>query len=147
MKGRFLSGYKPGKPGLEKVLGSLENEVMEIIWKKDCEVSVRDVLDALAKRRDLAYTTVMTIMGRLEEKNILEKRKVGNAFIFKPVLSREEFTGQIVGGLIDDLLNDFSDTAVSHFIRRVEEKDRSVLEKLEISLTENKESDDDSIIQ
>ncbi|MBW6463209.1 MAG: BlaI/MecI/CopY family transcriptional regulator [Firmicutes bacterium] len=146
MKGYSLGGYKPGKPGLEKVLGSLENEVMEIIWKKNCEVSVRDVLDALTKRRDLAYTTVMTIMGRLEEKNILEKRKVGNAFIFKPVLSREEFTGQVVGGLIDDLLNDFSDTAMSHFIRRVEEKDRSVLEKLEKSLTENKESEDDSNI-
>ncbi len=126
------------------MLGSLESEVMEIIWLKGCEVSVRDVLDALNVERDLAYTTVMTIMGRLAEKNLLEKHKVGNAFLFKPLLSRDEFTSQVVEGLIDDLLSDFSDTAMSHFVRRVEEKDRKTLNKLEKALAEAKESKDDS---
>ncbi len=144
MKKGFLSGYRPGKSGLEKMLGSLESEVMEIIWLKGCEVSVRDVLDALNVERDLAYTTVMTIMGRLAEKNLLKKHKVGNAFLFKPILSRDEFTSQVVEGLIDDLLSDFSDTAMSHFVRRVEEKDREVLNKLEKALAEAKESKDDS---
>jgi predicted transcriptional regulator len=143
MKGRFLSGYRPGKPGLEKVLGSLESEIMEVAWQKDCEVCVRDVLDALIVHRDLAYTTVMTIMGRLADKKLLVKHKVGNAFFFKPTLSREEFTGQMVGGMIDDLLADFSDAALSHFVRRVEEKDRTVLEKLEQALAKAKERSDD----
>lgn len=147
MKKRFFSGYKPGKPGLEKVLGSLENEIMEVAWTSDCEVSVRDVLDALKDERDLAYTTVMTIMGRLSDKKLLEKRKEGNAFLFKPAISRDEFTGQVVGGLIDDLLSDFSETTMSYFMRRVGEKDRSVLEKLEQALFEAKESNDDSMVE
>jgi predicted transcriptional regulator len=147
MKKRFLSGYRPGKPGLEKVLGSLESDIMEIVWQKGCEVCVRDVLDMLAAERDLAYTTVMTIMGRLAAKKILNKRKVGNAFYFTPALSREEFTGQMVGGMIDDLLADFSDAALSHFVRRVEEKDRAVLDKLERALTEAKERDNDHSVE
>lgn len=140
MKNHFLRGYQPGKPGLEKVLGSLESEIMGLIWQKNEEVTVRDVLEGVTRQRELAYTTVMTIMGRLAAKNILIKRKVGNTFYFKATLSREEFTGQVVGGMIDDLLADFSDAALSHFVRRVGEKDRSVLEKLEQALAETKES-------
>ncbi len=147
MKGRFPSGYRPGKPGLEKVLGRLESEVMEVVWRKDCEVCVRDVLDALTTQRDLAYTTVMTIMGRLTAKKLLIKRKVGNAFYFKPALTREEFTGQMVGGMIDDLLTDFSDAAMTHFVRRVEEKDRSVLDKLEQALAEAKDRHNDQSVE
>ncbi len=141
MKKRLLIGYKPGKPGLEKVLGSLESEVMEAVWQKGGEVSVRDVLDALTTNRNFAYTTIMTIMNRLADKQILNKRKEGNAFLFVPVLSRDEFTSQIVGGLIDDLLEDFSETTLSHFINRVSKKDRTVLEKLEQALMEAKEQD------
>ncbi len=140
MKKHFLRGYQPGKPGLEKVLGSLESEIMDVIWQKNEEVTVRDVLEAVTRQRELAYTTVMTIMGRLAAKKLLIKRKIGNAFYFKAALSREEFTGQVVGGMIDDLLADFSDAALSHFVRRVGEKDRSVLEKLEQALAETKEN-------
>jgi predicted transcriptional regulator len=147
MKGRFLGGYRPGKPGLEKMLGSLECEIMEVVWQQDCEVCVRDVLEALTKNRDLAYTTIMTIMGRLVSKNLLVRRKVGNAFFFKPALTREEFTGQMVGGMIDDLLADFSDTAVSHFVRRASEKDRDVLEKLERALSEARERNNDHSVE
>ena len=147
MQGRLISGYKPGKPGLEKVLGSLESEIMEVVWLSGSEVSVREVLDAVQGDRELAYTTVMTIMGRLVEKKLLEKRKEGNAFLFKPVLSRDEFTGYVVGGLIDDLLSDFSETTMSHFVRRVGEKDRSVLEKLEQALVDAKELANDNEVQ
>lgn len=147
MKDRFLSGYRPGKPGLEKVLGSLESEIMEIVWQKSGEVSVRDVLDELVTQREIAYTTVMTIMGRLASKKLLEKRKIGNAFYFAPALTRDEFTGQVVGGMIDDLLAEFSDTALNHFIRRVEEKDRSVLDKLEQALSEARERYNDHSVE
>lgn len=147
MKGRFLSGYRPGKPGLEKVLGSLESEIMEVVWQKAGEVSVRDVLDALTAQREIAYTTVMTIMGRLAAKKLLQKRKIGNAFYFTPALTRDEFTGQMVGGMIDDLLAEFSDAAMNHFVRRVEEKDRAVLDKLERALSEARERDNDHSVE
>lgn len=110
---KIFSGYRPGKPGLEKVLGSLESEVMEVIWFKEAEVSVRDVYETLTLKRKIAYTTVMTIMGRLAEKKLLKKRKEGNAFLFIPAISKDEFTAQMIDNIVDDLLSDFSDAALA----------------------------------
>jgi len=139
VKKNLPSTYRPGKMGLEKVLGSLESEVMEIIWRKREELCVRDVLELLSARRDIAYTTVMTIMGRLAQKKLLSKRKEGNTFYFKPFLTREEFAGQVVSGVVDDLLADFSEETLAHFLHRVREQDLETLQKLEKMLAKAKE--------
>lgn len=139
---KIYSGYRPGKPGLEKVLGSLESKVMEVIWSKGAEVSVRDVYETLALRREIAYTTVMTIMGRLAEKKLLKKRKEGNAFLFTPAVEKDEFTTQMVDNVVDDLLADFSDAALASFINRVGKKDRESIEKLEKMLKTAREEND-----
>lgn len=141
---KIFSGYRTGKPGLEKVLGSLENDVMEVIWLKNTEVSVRDVFETLSSTREIAYTTVMTIMGRLAEKGVLIKRKEGNAFLFSPVITREDFTTQMVDNVIDDLLSDYSEAAIASFISRVGAKDLETIEKLEKMLKVMKEKNDDS---
>ena len=144
MKNRFPTGYSPGKQGLEKVLGSLENEIMDVIWRKDAEVCVRDVFEDLAIHREIAYTTVMTIMGRLADKKLLERRKVGNAFFFKPTETREAFTEMMVGSVVDDLLTDFSDATLACFINRVGKDELETVEKLERMLASMKEQHDDS---
>jgi predicted transcriptional regulator len=141
---KAFSGYRTGKPGLEKVLGSLESDVMEVIWLKNTEVSVRDVFETLAGAREIAYTTVMTIMGRLAEKGILAKHKEKNAFLFSPVISREDFTAQMVDNVVDDLLSDFSEAAMASFISRVGNKDLEAIEKLENMLKIMKEKNNDS---
>jgi predicted transcriptional regulator len=88
VKFKLPVGFQPGRQGLGKVLGALENEIMEIIWGKDGEICVREVHEVLAGRREIAYTTVMTIMGRLTDKKLLYKRKAGNAFYFQPSVTR-----------------------------------------------------------
>lgn len=141
---KIFSGYRTGKPGLEKVLGSLESDVMEVVWLKNTEVSVRDILETLVGTREIAYTTVMTIMGRLAEKGLLTRRKEGNAFLFSPVITREDFTAQLVDNVVDDLLSDFSEAAMASFINRVGKKDLEAIEKLEKMLKVMKENNDDS---
>lgn len=62
------------RPGIRKVLGDLEAEVMEWIWARFNQqqgTTVRDVFEVLYKRRHLAYTTIMTTMSRLAKKNLL----------------------------------------------------------------------------
>jgi predicted transcriptional regulator len=145
MKKIFPSGYHPGKPGLEKVLGSLESEVMEVVWCKGDEVCVRDVLEVLNTRREIAYTTVMTIMGRLAQKKLLIRRKDGNTFFFKPSFTREQFAGQVVSSVVDDLLSDFSEATLAHFIHRVRDQDRATLERLEKMLKAVKEQEPDDV--
>lgn len=116
---------------------------MDIIWRKDCEVCVRDVYEELASRREIAYTTVMTIMGRLAEKKILYKRKESNTSFFVPVMTRVEFTNNVVGNVVDSLLEDFAEATLSHFLSRVRRDDRETIEKLEKLLAEHKDGEDD----
>jgi predicted transcriptional regulator len=128
---RLPVDFKPGMQGLNKVLGSLESEVMDTVWRKDCEVCVRDIYEDLALKREIAYTTVMTIMARLAEKNILVKRKEGNTSFYLPAMSRDEFTQSVVGSVVDGLLEDFAEATLSHFLTRVRHNDRETIEKLE----------------
>ena len=140
---RLPVDFKPGLQGLNKVLGNLESEIMDIIWRKDCEVCVRDVFEDLAARRQIAYTTVMTIMGRLSDKKILQKRKQGNTSFFIPTMSRDEFTQDVVGNVVDSLLEDFADATLAHFMTRVQSDDRETIEKLEKLLAAHKDGEVD----
>ena len=75
-------------------LGDLETEVMGVVWEKR-KATVQDVKEALAPRRSLAYTTVMTVMSRLAQKGILERQKEGRAFYYTPVASQEKVAGSL----------------------------------------------------
>lgn len=70
-------------------LAPLELECLSALWPMG-EGTVRDIHRALAASRPRAYTTVMTIMDRLEDKGVVTRRKVGKAFHYQPRLSAEE---------------------------------------------------------
>ena|SRR5688572_3227692 len=91
-----------------------ELEVLEVLWRLQ-EASVREVQEALAPRRRPAYTTVQTIVARLEEKGAVRRtRKVGNASLFAPALER----APVLGRLLDELVALFggSQPLVSHLV-------------------------------
>jgi predicted transcriptional regulator len=144
MKKHFSNGFHPGMQGLSKVLGHLESEIMEIIWQKDCEICVRDVFEELLTRRTIAYTTVMTIMGRLAQKKLLKKWKTGKTSYFIPSMSRDEFTRSMVGNVVDSLLEDFTEATLSHFIHRVNKEDSATIDQLEKLLQSRKKSLDET---
>ena len=84
-------------------LTPFELEIMSVLWELG-KGSVREILELLPETRRPAYTTVQTIVYRLEEKGALRRaRKIGNAHIFEPVVSRKEAHHR----LIDDLLSLF----------------------------------------
>ena len=79
-------------------LSRFEVEVMDVLWRGG-ELSVREVHEALAK--DAAYTTVQTILQRLEQKGAVRRtRKVGNALMFEAAVTRRAVHKR----LIDELL-------------------------------------------
>lgn len=125
----FSFTFNPSKKGLRKILGDLETDIMEVVWKKS-EVTVRDVADHLKKRRDIAYTTVMTVMSRLADKGLLEKVKQGNAFLYRPTSSKEEFTKSSVKIVISELLDDFAAPVISQFVDSVDEENPEKMEEL-----------------
>lgn len=119
----------PGK-GLEKFLGELELEVMEIVWQRGT-ATVSDVQEVLNEQNhELAYTTVMTIMSRLVEKGWLLAEKQGRAFAYQAVNSRKEAEAQAVGGILRTLIEDFGEIAVAQFVKQLDEIDPEQLARL-----------------
>ena len=84
-------------------LTKLELQIMEALWSRGT-ASIREIQEAFPERRRPAYTTVQTTIYRMERKNILRRvKKISNAHIFEPILSRESAQGR----LIDELLGLF----------------------------------------
>jgi len=80
--------------GTGEIPPPLEIECLKILWTLG-EANVKDVRQALTERRNLAYTTVMTVLDRLARKGRVARRKVGRSFMYEPVLSREQFEGGV----------------------------------------------------
>ncbi|MFZ0530548.1 MAG: BlaI/MecI/CopY family transcriptional regulator [Propionicimonas sp.] len=72
------------------MLGELEQAVMEILWSRSHRLSVRDVHDLLSADRDLAYTTVMTVLDRLAKKGLVVRNLEARAWWYVPARSRAE---------------------------------------------------------
>ncbi len=82
-------------------LTRFELEVMEELWKLG-RASVRELLEALPKKKQPAYTTVQTIVRRLEEKAALRQvRKIGNAHIYEPLISRQAAYSRLIHEFLD----------------------------------------------
>jgi len=110
-----------------ELLGSLEKQVMEIVWKRK-EVSVREVCDAVNKKRKTAYTTIMTVMSRLNDKGILSRKKLGDgSYAYAPKKQREDFYAHESREVIDGLIRQCGEVAVAQFIDAVEKSDISDL--------------------
>ena len=95
-----------------KVLGPLEADVMEILWAADEPMTVRQLLERINKRRkpQLAYTTVMTIMSRLVEKEILSRTKQGRGYVYEAAASDPAAIA------VRSVMRDFGDAAWAHFV-------------------------------
>lgn len=81
-------------------LGELEAAVMDRLWSWDRPTSVREVLDDLRRERDLAYTTVMTVMDNLHRKRLLDRERDGRAYRYRPVGTREEHAAQLMEAVL-----------------------------------------------
>ena len=107
-------------------LGPLETEVMQVLWGMKKPLSVRVVLERLneGRRPALAYTTVMTVMGRLAEKDVLRRTKDGRGYVYEAAVTDE------AGLAVRDVIRDFGDSAVAHFVEEAR-ADPRLLKRLE----------------
>ena len=105
-----ISVFRPDRPGIRKVLGDLEAEIMELVWARPADQGtfVRDIFEILYERRRIAYTTVMNTMARLARKNLLRVEKHDQAYIYYPNFTQQEFVSRFVGRILQDLFVNFS---------------------------------------
>ncbi len=78
----------------------LELEMLKVLWR-DGPLTGRQVRDRLAEVRDLAYTTVMTVMGIMEDKGYLKRKKVGKTFIYSPRVTEAATKKRMLRDVVD----------------------------------------------
>ncbi|GAB3366446.1 MULTISPECIES: BlaI/MecI/CopY family transcriptional regulator [Amycolatopsis] len=83
-------------------LGELERAVMDVLWDADGPVKVRDVLDRLDTGKDLAYTTVMTVLDNLHRKEWAVRERVGKAYLYRPSVSRADAAARSLREVLDE---------------------------------------------
>lgn len=105
-----FSLFRPDRPGIRKVLGDLEAEIMELIWERpgDQRTTVREIFELLYERRHVAYTTVMNTMVRLTKKHLLRVEKQDKAYVYIPTTTQQEFISRFVDRILKDLIFNFS---------------------------------------
>jgi predicted transcriptional regulator len=127
------------KHSLADLLGPLESEVMDIVWDRG-DVSVRDVHEAIQESHPIAYTTVMTTLGRLADKGLLKRADDQPAHRYSVLVTREQYARSTVKSVVDWLVSHFPDPAVAYFVDRVEEEDEQVITRLREAIEHRKDS-------
>src|SRR5947209_3463781 len=94
---------------------------MEDAWRRDGEVAVRDVMEALNPRAEKprAYTTYMTILQRLHAKGLLTRRREGKTDFYTPAYTRAEYADLRAQAGVNSLVEQYGDAALSHFARQM----------------------------
>ena len=86
------------------VLTEQELELMKIIWQRE-SVTVRDVYESLLEHRKIAYTTVMTMMGILQEKGYVTKTNDAKAHVYQPAQPKQQVVTHLVSDFVERVFN------------------------------------------
>jgi BlaI family penicillinase repressor len=104
----------PRRKNPEQALTPLELEIMNILWETG-PANVQTV-QAHIKGRDLAYTTVQTMLNVLDRKGKVKRRLKDRAFVYRPVLSRQKAVTQAVGDMLDRFFGGSADSLVLNLV-------------------------------
>jgi BlaI family penicillinase repressor len=105
---------------------------MKVVWDR-CSCTAKDVVDALEPDKKHAYTTIATILHRLYQKGIVTRtRRRGRAFLYKPIISQEEFTERITRDVLAGLLKEKERPILSTFVDLLSDDQGSLKELKEL---------------
>jgi BlaI family transcriptional regulator, penicillinase repressor len=94
---------------------ALELEILEVIWRRG-RATVREVFKDLSGNRRIAYTTVLTMMGILEQKGHLKKKAGERAYVYRPVRPRERVVSGMVAELVERLFSGSAKRLLVHLV-------------------------------
>ena len=93
-----------------------ELAIMKVVWQRE-HATVRDVYETLRERRQVAYTTVMTMMKILEEKGYLKKSREERAFVYRPSRPRQQVVASMVRDFVDRVFDGAASGLLVHLAR------------------------------
>ena len=111
---------------MARALGELETEVMRRLWRRASPTTVRELVDDLRRDREIAYTTVMTVLDNLHKKGWLRRELDGRAYRYEPLSSGDEYSAELMRGALDTSPDRVA--AFAHFLGRLTPEEVSELE-------------------
>jgi len=107
-------------------MGALEAEVLTRLWSATEAMTPADVVDAMDSPP--AYTTVMTILTRLWQKDLLEREPRGRAFAYRPLITEAEFAARKMRATLEAASN--REAALSHFVGTLSKREERTLRRI-----------------
>jgi len=120
-----------------KKLTDKEEEIMTFFWNNG-PLYVRQIIDMMEKPRP-HFNTVSTFVRMLEQKGFLYHEKTGNSYIYKPVVSREEYSSSALSSVVDKYFGSSVLNAASTLVREKHLSDSEIAELIELVKSQNKE--------
>jgi predicted transcriptional regulator len=111
---------------------------MKILWARD-EATVAEVFEELAKNTDLAYTTVSTMLRKMEARGLITHRTEGRSFVYRPKIPAEAVSRSMIDHLVDRMFEGNLTAAVNHLLT-TREVSREQLKALEQLIAERKKA-------
>ncbi len=109
-------------------LGELESAIMDVLWSTNDAFKVRDVLERInTRRRQLAYTTVMSVLDNLHRKQWVQRELDGKAFRYWPAMSREEAASRALRNILDT--SGDAEAVLIHFAESISAEEKEALRK------------------
>ena len=118
----------PREPGRIR-LGDLQLRILQILWERR-EASVADVHAVLKPERDPAYTTVATMLRKMEERGLVEHREEGRVYVYRARVASEQVGRSMTDHVVERMFEGSLAGTVSHLLR-TREVSREELEELE----------------
>ena len=116
----------------------LELEILKVLWQRG-ECSVSQVRKALAGVRDLAHTSVMTVMSIMADKGYVARTKQGNRHIYQAITAEEELSRGMLGDLVDRLFNGSAAAAMVNLLETNDLDQAELSELRQLILSKGKE--------
>src|SRR5436190_23102062 len=96
-------------------LGDLQLQIMKVLWAKG-EATVVDVYETLAEERELAYTTIATMLRKMEGRGLLKHQLDGRSFVYRAAIGAEAVTRGMADHLLDRLFEGSLPDLVHHLL-------------------------------
>lgn len=124
-----LKEFRPDGTGPRAVLGDLEAAVMEVFWTRG-DSGIKDVHEALASTRPIAYTTVQTTVERLYRKGLVSRRGHGRTFSYFAAVGKDEFLAGIARRVLGALFGNFPEPTLASLVDVLGEAETAKAETL-----------------
>jgi predicted transcriptional regulator len=126
---------EPGNLIPKRLLGELEAEIMEHMWQIE-QGTVQHIVRIINRKRPIAYTTVMTVMGHLVDKGLLTRTAEGKRYQYQVAQSKDEFLRKTSQNMVRSVLHDFGDLAIAGFLGEISKVKPEKLDDLKNLLQE-----------